>query len=201
MDRLPALIIALGACAALAACDKGPAPSGEAPSRVNGAKVKTTHRADAVEAFCDFHKADDSGPLLVIPPVGEVKVKLAAPGGWTWLNIWATWCHPCVDEMPRIAAWRDKLAGGGAKVELVFVSVDENDDDMVAFAKAHPGAPRSARLADPKSQSAWFTELGLDANPTIPIHVFASPTGHVRCARAGSVVEHDYAAIEQLLAE
>ncbi len=198
MDRLSALIVAVAALAA--ACDKTDAPGGPPPSRTNGAKVGAGQKA-STEAFCDFHKTDDSGPLLQVPPVGEVKAKLAPAGSWTWLNIWATWCHPCVDEMPMIAAWRDKLAGAGKKVELSFVSIDESDADLATFKKEHANAPLSARLADSKSQSTWFSQLGLDANPTIPIHVFASPTGHIRCARAGSVTEKDYAAIEKLLAE
>ena len=199
MDRLPTLI----ALAALAgACDKGPDKAAGEPGstgRTNGAKVVA--KKTNTDAFCDVHKADDSGPLLQIPPVGEVKVKLAPAGSWTWLNVWATWCHPCVDEMPRIAKWRDKLNAAGKHVELAFVSVDENDADLAAFKKDHPDAPLSARLADPKIQPQWFQELGLDANPPIPINVFVSPTGHVRCARAGSINETDYAAIEKLLGE
>jgi thiol-disulfide isomerase/thioredoxin len=197
MDRLSAVI----ALAALAACDSGAKPTGDPPSRTNGAKVGSGNAARKVDAFCDVHKTDDSGPLLEIPPVGEVKAKLAPSGSWTWLNIWATWCHPCVDEMPRIAKWRDKLAASGKKVELVYVSVDDNDADMTTFKKDHPDAPLSARLADSKAQATWFTQLGLDANPPIPIHVFASPTGHIRCARAGSINETDYAAVEKLLSE
>lgn len=192
MDRLSALIIV-----GLVACGKSDAP--DLPSRAEGAKVASGQKP-TTEAFCDFHKTDDSGPLLQIPPVGEVKVT-SKPGSWTWLNIWATWCKPCVEEMPRIAKWRDKLAAGGKQVDLQFVSLDDNDADVAAYAKLHPEMTKTARLADAKTQGDWFKALGLDASPTIPIHVFVSPTGHVRCARAGSVREQDYAAISLLLAE
>ncbi len=197
MDRLPALIAV--AVIASASCGKSDAPAGALPSRAEGAPAQTRQKA-STEALCDFHKADDSGPLLEIPPVGEVKIT-AKPGTWTWLNIWATWCKPCVEEMPRLVKWRDKLVASGKHVELAFVSVDDNDADVAAYQHLHPGAPRTARLADSKAQSAWFQQLGLDASPPIPIHVFVSPTGHVRCARAGSVRPQDYAAIELLLAE
>jgi thiol-disulfide isomerase/thioredoxin len=201
MDRLPTL--SLGALCAFAgvlalSCDKGDSPAPPA-SRAEGAKVSATQKA-STEAFCDFHKADDSGPLLQVPALGEVKVT-SKPGSWTWLNIWATWCKPCVEEMPRVAKWRDKLAASGKQLELAFVSVDEDDATVAAFQSAHPGSPRTARLADPKTQTDWFKQLGLDSAPPIPIHVFVSPTGHVRCARAGSVRDQDFAAIELLLAE
>ncbi len=193
MDRLSAVILLV----LVASCDKG--ETKPPASRAEGAKVSATQKA-STEAFCDFHKTDDSGPALTIPAVGEVKVT-SKPGSWTWLNIWATWCKPCVEEMPRVVQWRDKLQAAGKKLELAFVSVDEDDATVTAFQKAHPGSPLTARLADPKTQNDWFVQLGLDAAPPIPIHVFVSPTGHVRCARAGSIREHDYAAISLLLAE
>jgi thiol-disulfide isomerase/thioredoxin len=196
MDRLPALSSFL-VILAVVGCGKSDAP--DLPSRAEGAKVAAGQKP-TTDAFCDFHKTDDSGPLLQIPPVGEVKV-LSKPGVWTWLNIWATWCKPCIEEMPRIAKWRDKLRSNGKEVNLQFVSLDDNDADVAAFAKLHPEMATTSRLADSKSQGDWFKQLGLDASPTIPIHVFVSPTGHVRCARAGSVREQDFAAVSLLLAE
>lgn len=45
------------------------------------------------------------------------------------LNFWATWCAPCVIELPTL----DKLQGelGGAKFEVVAVSVDLRGMDKV----------------------------------------------------------------------
>jgi len=31
------------------------------------------------------------------------------------LNVWATWCKPCIAEMPRITAQRDKLVAAGKR--------------------------------------------------------------------------------------
>ena len=120
MDRLPALIIL---ALSLGACGKSDQP--DLPSRAEGAKVAAGQKP-TTDAFCDFHKTDDSGPLLQIPPVGEVKVT-SKPGTWTWLNIWATWCKPCIEEMPRISKWRDKLLLKGKEVNLQFVSLDDNE--------------------------------------------------------------------------
>jgi thiol-disulfide isomerase/thioredoxin len=190
MDRLSALVLV-----ALVACDSSH-DAGPPPSRAETGKVGAAQGANT-DAFCDFHKRDDSGPLLPMPAVGEVKLAGPSNGRWLWLNVWATWCKPCVEEMPRIAAWQKKLP----HVDLEFVSIDEDDATVTKFQQAHTDAPRTARLADSKTQSDWFKQLGLDGNPPIPIHVFVSPTGHVRCARAGGIREQDYAAIEKLLGE
>jgi len=45
------------------------------------------------------------------------------------LNIWATWCAPCVTEMPSIQRLYDELAPHGLKV--VAISVDNTDLENV----------------------------------------------------------------------
>jgi peroxiredoxin len=45
------------------------------------------------------------------------------------LNIWATWCVPCVREMPSIQRLYDELAPDG--LEVVAISVDNADTESV----------------------------------------------------------------------
>jgi thiol-disulfide isomerase/thioredoxin len=198
MDRLPAVAaLAFLPLAALSCGKDSPAPT---PSRVEGAKVRVNTGATTA-AFCDVHAADDSRPGPVLPPLDGPPLAAQAPGHWRWLNVWATWCKPCVEEVPRLTRWRDKLAAAGHPVDLAFVSVDDSSDDVASFRKLHPEMPDSPRLANPSKQGAFFTALGLDTASPIPIHVFVSPSGHVRCARAGAVSEQDYPAIERLFGE
>ena len=51
------------------------------------------------------------------------------------LNIWATWCHPCRDEIPELRELHAKYQSRG--LELVGVSVDSegSDDAIRAFMK------------------------------------------------------------------
>ena len=199
MDRLPALAAAAAlAGLAVSACDKPDPPP--TPSRVEGAKVRQSTGGSAA-GFCDVHVADDSGPALTPPPLAGPPLATQAPRHWRWLNVWATWCKPCVEEVPRLMRWRDRLGAAGHPVDLAFVSVDDSSADVDAFRKLHPEMPDSPRLADPSKQGAFFATLGLDGASPIPIHVFVSPSGHVRCARAGAVSEQDYPAIERLLGE
>ena len=45
------------------------------------------------------------------------------------LNVWATWCPPCVEEMPTLDALQDELGGPG--FEVVAVSVDRGGPEVV----------------------------------------------------------------------
>jgi thiol-disulfide isomerase/thioredoxin len=52
------------------------------------------------------------------------------------VNIWATWCPPCVDEMPSIEKLYQKLKGGN--FEILAVSIDSLGLKAVApFMKKH----------------------------------------------------------------
>ncbi len=43
------------------------------------------------------------------------------------INIWATWCHPCRDEIPELIAVHERFRARG--LELIGVSVDTDGDD------------------------------------------------------------------------
>jgi len=42
------------------------------------------------------------------------------------LNFWATWCPPCVEEMPSLVEMQRRMQGKGIKVVAISVDVDEN---------------------------------------------------------------------------
>ena len=47
------------------------------------------------------------------------------------LNFWATWCPPCIDEMPSLNRLTERYSGKG--LEVVAVSVDEDPDAYRSF--------------------------------------------------------------------
>lgn len=55
------------------------------------------------------------------------------------LNLWATWCAPCIEEMPTLAALQQRFDGRG--VDVVVVSVDSEP-------KRADAAAMLARLSD-----------------------------------------------------
>jgi thiol-disulfide isomerase/thioredoxin len=56
-------------------------------------------------------------------------------GKAVFLNIWATWCGPCVREMPSIARLASDPRLNGAKIEFVCVSIDSDSEVVRTFLK------------------------------------------------------------------
>ncbi len=197
MDRLSTLI----AVAALVGCNTKAEPAGEPPARTrtDTAKVKPSQTA-STDAFCDVHAGDASGDVFHWPELAPGGTAPAGGTGWQWVNVWATWCKPCIAEMPRITAQRDKLVAAGKRVALTFVSTDDSDADVAEFRKAHPELPGSLRIAGNNQRVAWLRSLHL-SDGAIPINPFVSPAGRLRCARAGEIREQDLAMVDKLLAE
>ncbi len=56
-------------------------------------------------------------------------------GKYVLLNFWATWCAPCVEELPSLNAVYDNLRDRGLVV--LGVSVDEDQELYQRFVEAH----------------------------------------------------------------
>ena len=54
------------------------------------------------------------------------------------LNLWATWCAPCVKEMPTLAALQTQYAGKPLKVVAISMDQAAQTDQAKAFMAAHP---------------------------------------------------------------
>ena len=50
-------------------------------------------------------------------------------GRYVLLNVWATWCVPCGEEMPALARLQQKL--GGPRFEVIALSVDNGGVETV----------------------------------------------------------------------
>lgn len=72
-------------------------------------------------------------PETVVTDADGGAVRLDAPGQVTVVNLWATWCGPCLVELPLLDALHERLAGDGAAV--VAVSLDDGKARPVALAK------------------------------------------------------------------
>ena len=55
-------------------------------------------------------------------------------GSVTLVNIWATWCLPCRDEMPSMQSLYDSLGTKGFRIAAISIA-EGSSEDVVAFAQ------------------------------------------------------------------
>jgi peroxiredoxin len=85
------------------------------------------------EPVPDPIRAGQPAPDFQLPRLSDGSpVSLGALRGRVVLvNFWATWCAPCLEEMPAMERLYQELRGEG--FELVAVSVDAGRDEVQAF--------------------------------------------------------------------
>jgi thiol-disulfide isomerase/thioredoxin len=171
--------------------------------RVQSVKASTAPRTP--ESFCDRQHPGAAAPLLNLPALIDVSsekpARISTRGRWTWINIWATFCLPCLREMDTLAAWRERLADSGTPADLVFVSVDEGMDEVGRYLAKNPKISRmpSYLATDHPALEAAIKPLGLGSLDSIPMHILAAPDGTVRCVRAGALNSDDYPLVKGLM--
>lgn len=182
----------------------GPESSTAAIGRT--AAVKPKKPAGAVNdtgGFCEQTFTTGQRPFSWPPeralPDGTTPPR-PATGRWTWVNVWATWCAPCVEEMGLLGRWTRALQQEGRAIDLELVTIDKPADATLLADRMSKGLPGQVRwLRDEPDFGPFLDTLAVDRSAAIPIHALVDPRGDLRCVRVGAISGQDYAAIKSIL--
>ena len=106
--------------------------SGTRPSRIGNAAP-------------DFTVRDSDHTVTLSQLKGQVVV----------LNFWATWCAPCVEEVPSLVQMQQRMRSKG--VTVLAVSVDADDSQYRRFIRDHSVNLLTVRDPDQKSNGLYGT--------------------------------------------
>jgi thiol-disulfide isomerase/thioredoxin len=152
MSRL--MLFAVLSVAMLVGCDRA-GDDGAQPGDASGSEVAAKA---ALTGAVDRSFKGTARPDLVVSDGAGVQLDLGAVEGPVLLNLWATWCAPCVVEMPQLDALADALEG---EVKIITVSQDMRGAEVVAPFFAARGFARLEPWLDPEAElSAQFSEAG-----------------------------------------
>jgi thiol-disulfide isomerase/thioredoxin len=110
------------------------------------------------------------------------------------VDFWATWCVPCVAELPRVKAVYAKHHSEG--LEVLGISCDEKESDLLDYLTKNPDMPWP-QLFD-KDKPGWHVLCEQYGVRGIPTMFLIDRKGVVRSVTARETFEQD---IPQLLAE
>lgn len=161
---------------ALAACDQTESPSQASKQIADAPVVASSANADAPKP---------ERPTLVVATFDGKTFDLSQHRGrWVVVNYWATWCNPCLKEIPDLDAF-DKSREDVDVVGLAYEEIERAD--MEAFLKDHPMSYPIAVLDVYKPPADFETPRGL------PTTYLIAPDGKVAKHFVGPVTSEDLA--------
>ncbi len=140
MNRHPQrfAVLLAAAVAVLAACKRPadqPAEPTAAPAAQAPAPAPAEPSAPAAGAAGEAAPRPETPALRVATVDGKPYDLAAHRGNWVVVNFWATWCAPCLKEMPELSA----LDAMREHVEVLGLAYEDiAPADMRAFLKKHP---------------------------------------------------------------
>jgi len=124
------------------------------------------------------------------PSTGE-EVALDPAQGPLHLVFIATWCRPCLSELPKLFDLEDRWKQDGYRLVLVAVSTRQSRERLVEFLGQGP-VPGRLLFDSTGTVAAAFGAT------TIPVHVLTDRRGRI-VARAGTLDADFRGAVERLV--
>ncbi|MBP7640553.1 MAG: redoxin domain-containing protein [Thauera sp.] len=148
-----------------------------------GGALNPTPRALQVNAPAAL-AVGDAAPDFALPDLSGATRTLAEFRGRPLLiNFWATWCAPCVEEMPLLAALRARHADTG--LEVIGIALD---DPAAVRAFVADLAIDYPILLDVPGRMDTSARYG-DTQGVLPYSVLVDAQGRIAGVRAGSFSE------------
>lgn len=110
--------------------------------------------------------------------VGQPQRLADLKGKWVVVNFWATWCAPCVKEIPDIAAFAKDQ---GDKVRVLGIALDWDDEKQVKAFARKVGLTYPLVLGNDASEKAFGRLSGL------PTTIVYDPAGKIAYKRTGTI--------------
>lgn len=177
----------------LAGCDGGPKPPTESNVDVNTPKLREMKAEAGIEP-CEPGPGGGAMPDLTLPCLGGGEdVDLSSLRGPMLINLWASNCGPCQDEMPVLQEFHETY---GDQVAVLGIDVTDTYPEA-AISLAEDTGATYPQLADPGG--TIYSQTTVPVKVGLPQFIVLDADGQVVGQDAGGVDE--LAEVEALVTE
>jgi thiol-disulfide isomerase/thioredoxin len=147
-------------------------------------RVSTLAIVATFSLFCCY--SNSATAFVLKDSQGQIQSIDALKGKWVVVNFWATWCAPCVKEIPEIAEFAKTQ---GEKVRVIGIALDWYDDDKptaaeekkIKAAALKVGITYSSVLGDEATEKIFGKQKGL------PVTLIYNPAGKLVISKTGPI--------------
>jgi len=119
--------------------------------------------------FCAFVSNSKAQDFKMVHNITDLEGLFTKDNDTTYVvNFWATWCKPCVKELPHFEAFNQQI--GNKKIKVLLVSLDFNkqiDSHLKPFLTKHKLTSEVILMAD-KNYNQWLSKIDADWSGSIP---------------------------------
>ena len=101
---------------------------------ISSERIKQSFRKDYAE-IVKLRKGNPAPMWIATNKAGKEYSIADFKGKWVYLDVWASWCKPCVSEIPHMKKMEEKLKD--KNIEFVSISIDEKADDWYKALEKH----------------------------------------------------------------
>ena len=146
-------------------------------AEVTESAVRAELTSQDVVKFFDDQKWVDYQDKAAAFKLAQIQEKKAV-----YVHLWASWCGPCLNEIPELISYARKNRNS---VQFVVVSLDESAEALDKFLKSFP------ELNDPLFIQVWDKSMAISKKfnaDRLPMTIFI-PLGSPQIKTARSVVD------------
>jgi len=154
-------------------------------TRTFGCSIKWAGKREWVKkGFDDWAK--EPVDVSLIDPNGIRTLMKNDSGKLRLVNIWATWCGPCVIEIPELIAINRMYRGRAFEMVTISGDVPAKKDNVVAFLKDKQVSCKNY-LFTSEDKTELFDAVDNDWQGGIPYTVLVKPGGEIIYRHAGPI--------------